>query len=393
MIQNRVGRTWRATASPILYTLFASLGALALAACAQGIDPPEETPMVAIRGLSSLPVGAPMRFIFGDEEGCPKADCTPGGTIVFAYPTIEVEVQPFSIDAHEVTNRQYEYCVEFGACDEVAGFNLDSADIEGYYRNGRYANHPVVNMTPVQAAAYCAFVGKRLPTELEWEFVVRSGGTNSEAWPFGDSLDDCELKDIAAFQCNTDTTRPVAVGTATDDVIHIATVDGVVDVYDMIGNVSEWMGHPYVRQLTCDFDAAFEAECGKTCEDACNGEGACVSSCHRMGTGGSCSYCDPATGSTKDCFTVCDLATCVRKVSTFVLQHFDPWPEHLASDPMKPFVDGETYPIRGGNFFSGKFGTKKGVWGTCALRSSYRNNNIGKDEAKDFVGFRCAQDI
>lgn len=374
-----------------LTILLAAAGALALMSCAEGIDPPEPTTMVVIRGISAQSGG--MRFVFGDEESCPAAVCTTGGKIVPAYPAINVELKPFAIDEHEVTNRQYESCVEADDCSELIGFNLASAQIDDYYRTGRFNDYPVVNVTARQAEAYCRSVGKRLPTELEWEFLVRGGGANIGVWPFGDRVEDCLGKNISVAACDSNVARPSAAGTAADDAIEIATIDGTVVVYDMIGNVSEWIGHPYVKQLTCAFEQGFEEACGLTCEANCGADEACVSNCRRVGGGGGCDYCDPETGTEHDCFMVCDLAMCERKVDSFVLQSFDPRPENLVDDPMLDYVIPEYYPYRGGNFKTSRTVSGDSTFGSCALRNSYRQKRMDRGHSKDWLGFRCAQDL
>ena len=76
------------------------------------------------------------------------------------------------------------------------------------------------------ANAYCSALGKRLPSEIEWE-VAAKGGTD-RAYPWGDTLADVPLP--------------------TDDTYPVTSVGGNVSplgVFDMTGNAWEWVGDSY----------------------------------------------------------------------------------------------------------------------------------------------------
>ncbi len=85
-------------------------------------------------------------------------------------------------------------------------------------------SQPVVYVTPKDAAAYCEWVGGRLPRDAEWEYAARAGATTRHYW--GEEIDGRYLW----YRANSDG-RPHAVG---------KKLPNQWGLYDAEGNVWEW---------------------------------------------------------------------------------------------------------------------------------------------------------
>ncbi|MCB9732598.1 MAG: SUMF1/EgtB/PvdO family nonheme iron enzyme [Deltaproteobacteria bacterium] len=114
-------------------------------------------------GMQYVPGGT---FTMGD----PKADDDRG-------PAHEVTLSPYCIDTYEVTAKAYAACQKDGACSETQTYSGCNVPRE------KFADHPANCVTWEQARDYCAHVGKRLPTEAEWEMAAR--GTDGRRFPWG----------------------------------------------------------------------------------------------------------------------------------------------------------------------------------------------------------------
>ena len=88
------------------------------------------------------------------------------------------------------------------------------------------ADHPVVNISWLDAAAFCSWAGVQIPNEAQWEKAAR--GCDFRQFPWGDTRPECYLCNFAG--CHEDTTSVLAS-------IHGSSPYGCVD---MAGNVWEW---------------------------------------------------------------------------------------------------------------------------------------------------------
>jgi len=132
-------------------------------------------------------------------------------------PQLTVSLPTFSIDRVQVTNARYRRCVQAGFCrpPDLTGTGLP----EDYAENASYDDYPALASWE-DANAYCQWVGKRLPTEAEWEKAAR--GTDGRTFPWGEEWDERRVA-----------MTPEPVGRHPEG----ASPYGVLD---MIGNFWEW---------------------------------------------------------------------------------------------------------------------------------------------------------
>ena len=94
-------------------------------------------------------------------------------------------------------------------------------------------DQPVVIVTWDEAAAFCQAVGGRLPTEAEWEHAAR-GGRDGAIYPWGDQAPDDRDRAVNGAAFESDSARPVK-----------SFAPNAFGLYDMAGNVWEWVADAY----------------------------------------------------------------------------------------------------------------------------------------------------
>ena len=125
----------------------------------------------------------------------------------------------YRIDKYPITNAQYALFV--AETDRRPPGNWSAGKFES-----SKLTHPVTMVTWFDARDYCAFLGKRIPTEAEWEKAAR--GIDGRRWPWGNRMDTEKLNTY------------YNVGD-TNEVIKYTNGVSPYGVFDMSGNVQEWV--------------------------------------------------------------------------------------------------------------------------------------------------------
>lgn len=145
-------------------------------------------------------------------------------------PRHAIHLSSFAIDIHPVTNEQFvRFLDAMGGEKDVNNNDIIRLRESRIKRTGGslsiesgYAKHPVVGVTWYGALAYTKWVGKRLPTEAEWE-IAAYGGKEDFIYPTGGSIERTEANFFSS-----DTTAVVSYP------------PNPYGIYDLAGNVYEW---------------------------------------------------------------------------------------------------------------------------------------------------------
>lgn len=173
-------------------------------------------------------------FNFGDDEGKDEEK-----------PAVHVHVSSFYMDQHEVTNAAFQEFVEqenyittaekFGA----SSVYRTSWELEKNinWKSGKdtlsdFGKLPVVHVSWIDAAAYCKWKNKRLPSEMEYEYALESfGQAGYNIWE-GDFPDRNTAADGYVDRAPVMSFKPNEIG-----------------IYDLQGNVWEWTADHYHHNI------------------------------------------------------------------------------------------------------------------------------------------------
>lgn len=215
-------------------------------------NPVETTPL---RGRKRPTNAIKSGVVIRDCPDCPEVVVVPSGAFVMGSsssnpyrhedegPQVQVKIRSFAIGKYEVTFDQWKACVADGGCDAYM------PDDAGWGRGSR----PVIYISWKLANSYVSWLSKktghvyRLPSESEWEYVARAGtGTQ---FGYGD-----DISLICGYGNVADQSAPWGSGVSCNDGYTYTAPVGqfrpnAFGVYDMIGNVSEWVADCYHASL------------------------------------------------------------------------------------------------------------------------------------------------
>lgn len=235
------------------------------------------SPMVTVPG-GTFQMGTTPLEVFQAVDECTNRD---GGNCQVAYgedasPPFQVRLEPYQIETTEVTFRQYVAFLNYLRSQGISHLNGCSGfmciqtvnerptgavvtfDGQNYNAPPGLLTHPVYGVTWYGAQAYCAAIGRRLPTEAEWEFAAR--GTDGRIYPWGNVWDNNLAK----------TNRPREAQPGTVGVGTYPLGASPFGALDMAGNVAEWVNDWY--------DATYYTQQSNQPQPVFNPQGAPISS-------------------------------------------------------------------------------------------------------------------
>ncbi len=130
---------------------------------------------------------------------------------------VNTKLPQFSILDNEVTNAQYQQCVDDEGCQPSSAWHYERAT----------QNLPATYLNWFESEAYCEWLGGRLPTEAEWEKAAR--GPNDTTFPWGNSWE----KTKANLEHS-------GIDTVPDRIQDDSTDISGYNIKNMAGNVREW---------------------------------------------------------------------------------------------------------------------------------------------------------
>lgn len=236
----------------------------------------------------------------GDDDVCatldlPESVCIPGGSFLIGdedRPVINeelstsperlVQVRAFALDAREFSVREYRELVRSGRVESAAlvrdptgSWSAQACTYPGA-ADASYDALPLNCIDAAGAAAACAALGKRLPTEAEWEFATRTRGLHVR-YPWGDDDDICAKAVIAVGRAdvipdgNDESTVCRRFDSSASDLWGPRSSGSLPDVtplglWELGGSLSEWTSDDYAPYTDECWSSAALTPYGPHCE-------------------------------------------------------------------------------------------------------------------------------
>ncbi len=166
--------------------------------------------------MAVIPAG---EFPMGSVKGSTHAKWSEG-------PQRMVYLDAYEMDIYEV--RTLDYSKFLTATQLAAPKAWKQVDL------AKHGDRPVVGVTWEDASAYCQWVGKRLPTEAEWEKAAR--GTDGRTFPWGNEMPTADRATLTKRWDGYETPTPVG---------SLEAGKSPYGIYDMAGNAMEWVSDWY----------------------------------------------------------------------------------------------------------------------------------------------------
>jgi formylglycine-generating enzyme required for sulfatase activity len=214
-------------------------------------DAPPDTPVIP---ASPAPVPVVGSVLISDVDGMEMV-YVPAGEFQMGSETGEPDERPvhtvsldaYWIDRTEVTNAMYTRCVEDGTCHPPSSSSSSTRDL--YFGNPEFENYPVLYVSWEAANAYCAWAGRRLPAESEWE---KAAGWDEEnrtqrIYPWGNTAFDGTRANFCDRNCQQAQKNP-EYDDGYADTAPVGSYPAGASFYgalDMAGNVWEWVADFY----------------------------------------------------------------------------------------------------------------------------------------------------
>ncbi|MCO4782163.1 MAG: SUMF1/EgtB/PvdO family nonheme iron enzyme [Candidatus Cloacimonetes bacterium] len=139
----------------------------------------------------------------------------------FEKPIMTVKMKEFYMDKYEVSNQQYNLCIQNKKCKDT--------------KKTKDLTLPVQKVTWKNAQNYCEFVGGSLPSEAQWEYAAK--GDLSLSFPWGNSLVDQKSKTLITDNIKTPGSVSGLIPTTKASALN---TDSPFGVSHLAGNISEW---------------------------------------------------------------------------------------------------------------------------------------------------------